>query len=334
MNQEALTQIRIQMEKKKLNSLIVTNPSNLFYIFEQEVQGIFIISQENLKLITSNFYTYFDFDPKEIYTSKDEAIHLLKNLKLKGKIESDSEINQILKKIFPKVKVTELIENVRTIKTTKELFKIKKACKITEKILEKARNALNDKLTEWELYSLIQMEILKKKCLPSFDPLVQVNSCQPHRLSNSKKITKKDLVILDMGVRYQNYCSDMTRTFCLDPNKKQEKLYNDVLDLNTIATSQVKENASYEKISQNIEKLVKTKGYDLRKNYLHLLGHGVGTEVHEKISQNKKLEKGNVFTIEPGLYVPKIGGVRLEDDLIINKKGRKEVLTNFPKELN
>ncbi len=334
-NKRALEKLRAHMQENNIPIFIIAKPANLFYILEKEASGFLVVTQNKTEFLTPKFFRYSEIPFKKIYNSKKELTTELKKL-LNGKeVFTDAEKNKLkkIRGVFNKIKSSDFLENLRTVKSREEIERLRKACKITTKLMQEIEGSLNDHLTEWELYTQVNNRILKRKLQPSFDPLIQINSVEPHRKPTDKKITKKDLLIVDIGVKYKGYCSDMTRTFCQNPDNKKSKLYKDVLYLQKKAISDLNEGVSYEKIAKKVEKLLVKKGYNLSENYLHYLGHGVGIEIHEKISSGKNLQRGNVFTVEPGLYVPKIGGVRIEDTIIINEKGEKEILTKFPKKL-
>ena len=159
-----------------------------------------------------------------------------------------------------------------------------------------------------------------------------VNSAFPHGGCSQKVINSGDLVIVDLGATYKFYCSDMTRTFVAGrSSEKQEKIFNIVknaLEASVAFSESGKRTADVDMVARN---LIASEGYgDL---FVHRLGHGVGLEVHESptLGQNSKevLQIGNVVTMEPGIYIPGWGGVRIEDTLLINKVGA-EKMTSGP----
>jgi len=161
------------------------------------------------------------------------------------------------------------------------------------------------------------------------------NSSLPHGSSGNNRLKKGDFVMFDLGVKWEGYSSDITRTFIFGSEDSQKKeIYNIVLEANLKAIKNCQPGAiigEVDKISRNI---IEEAGYG--EFYPHRIGHGIGLEGHESPSMNSlnpdRLIEGMIFTIEPGIYMPKVGGVRIEDELVITEKG-PELLTKYPKEL-
>ncbi|MDP2585725.1 MAG: M24 family metallopeptidase, partial [Candidatus Levybacteria bacterium] len=168
------------------------------------------------------------------------------------------------------------------------------------------------------------------------------NSAVPHHQATNNKLTNNEIVLLDFGVKLDNYCSDMTRTvFFGKASAEFKKMYETVLKAQSKAieflnTKYLIHNTSKQKIiASDIDNIARkhiiSSGY---KTIPHSLGHGIGLEVHEKPSLSPKskdiLKKGMVFSIEPGIYIPNFGGVRIED-LVVLEKGKLRLLTHSPK---
>ncbi|MFQ6032046.1 MAG: M24 family metallopeptidase, partial [Candidatus Zixiibacteriota bacterium] len=160
-------------------------------------------------------------------------------------------------------------------------------------------------------------------------------SALPHGRASGKRIQKGELVTLDMGAVYDGYTADLTRTVVVGKaNKRQKKVYNIVLKAQKQATSKVKPKmraCDLDKVSRG---LIKRAGYG--KYFGHGLGHGIGLSIHDNPAINPRnqqlLEAGMVITIEPGIYIPNWGGIRIEDDVLVTKGGC-EILTKTEKEL-
>jgi Xaa-Pro dipeptidase len=158
----------------------------------------------------------------------------------------------------------------------------------------------------------------------AFDTIIAsgVRSAFPHGGCTDKKIQKGDLVVVDIGAKYQYYRADLTRTFVAGkPSSKQEKLYNIVKDAQENAFQSVKAGAKCVDVDSVARKHVEKEGYD--KQFVHGLGHGIGLDVHEMPMLNPEskdsLSSGTVFTIEPGIYIIGFGGVRVEDTVLAGK---------------
>jgi len=170
---------------------------------------------------------------------------------------------------------------------------------------------------------------------PSFPTIIAAGkkSAYPHAVSTQERIRSGNVVLVDMGVRYSHYCADLTRTFFLDRMSPfLRRLYDKVLTANKIACSLIKPGV----VIAELEKAVRSyfRAEKCEQYFAHSLGHGIGLEVHEMPSLSVKntacLQKGMVFTIEPGLYVPGKGGVRIEDMVCVTADGY-ERLSQYPR---
>jgi Xaa-Pro aminopeptidase len=186
----------------------------------------------------------------------------------------------------------------------------------------------------------LEEKLKKKGCryIP-FDVIVASgpNSAMPHAKPTERKLRNGDLVIIDWGGEADGYFSDMTRTLLIDKgndiNKKKE-IYHIVLEANKRALSLVSPGTKSKEIDSSARNFIKKSGYG--EFFGHGTGHGVGLQIHElpQITWNRReiMKENMVFTIEPGIYLPGVGGVRIEDMVIVKPDGSK-VLTRLPKEL-
>jgi Xaa-Pro dipeptidase len=214
----------------------------------------------------------------------------------------------------------------------KEFIYIKKACNITDKILhETIENIKNKKLkTEKQISLFILNRIKELGYKRSFKPIVANNSKKIHHRPRKKKL-EKGFLILDLGVKYKGYCSDLTRTIYIgNPSKYHKKLYNLVKNAQLKAIKNLKLNKKYKDIDASARKTLK----NYRKYFKHSLGHGVGKRIHQAPrlgpKNNRKLKNNIIFTIEPGIYFKKVG-IRIEDTILF--KNKPILLTKSPKNL-
>lgn len=332
-----IEKFRKRLEKENIENFIVAKSSNLFYLLRNyNISGFLIFKSEGTTLITSKFYNYtlnnLEIDRK-IYSNREEREEILNDLNFKGEIYSDSP--EVFEDYF-KAEKSEIIKDMRERKTEEEVKRMKKASKVSVEAMKTLRKNLKPSKTEWELASVADRKIRISGCYNAFETLVHSDTLEPHR-SPEKKEIRDSLVLVDLGAKYKGYCSDMTRAFCINPKKEQKKLYNDVLDIYNKVFRKIKPEKKFSEITSYAESLAEEKGYSLEKNFLHRIGHSLGVEIHESPgfshNEDSKIEEGMIFTLEPGLYVEGIGGVRIEDTIFIGKNGKKEVLTKFPKEL-
>ena len=270
----------------------------------------------------------------------------LKNRKIRTKnIALELEALDVLtyEKIKEKIKgkyhnFSETLLNIKSIKTKEEIAILKKGAKITVRGMKAVKESLTPGMTERELANVFESEVRKHADWFSFNTIVASgkNSAQPHYTISNRKIGSMDFVVVDGGLIYKNQHTDITRTFCLSPSKKQKTIYKIVLEAQRAALAKLKigKRASY--IDSIAREHMKKRG-DYDKYFIHGLGHGVGTQIHEKPSFDPEstdvLKENMIFTIEPGIYIPGFGGVRIEDMVLLTKKG-KQVLTKFPRRLN
>lgn len=222
------------------------------------------------------------------------------------------------------------LKRLRAIKTEKELRLLKKACLITDRVFALVINNLkktNKIKTELDLKRFIDAEIEKKGCTNSFPTIVASgkNSSMPHHEPQNIKL-KKGFCVIDFGAKYKGYNADISRTIYFGkPSKKELFFYNFIKNIKTKSAARIKEGKSTKRFMWQV-----TKEYGKFAKYLiHGLGHGIGTEIHEKpcisLKQKDKFFIGNVFTIEPGIYFPNRFGIRIEDDYILTPKGVKRL---------
>lgn len=247
-----------------------------------------------------------------------------------------------LQSSFPNIKeyvsAEEKINTLRMIKTTDELEKIREACKWADFAIEVGCSEIAEGKSEMEILASIEYELKKKgigKMSFSTMVLTGVNGASPHGNPGESKIRKGDLVLFDLGVVVDGYCSDITRTVAYgDINEKQKDIYDTVLKAQLAAIEASKVGVSCASVDQAARNTIRDAGYG--EFFPHRLGHGLGISVHEFPSLTETnsllLQEGMVYTIEPGIYVPNVAGVRIEDDVYVTKEG-VEILTKFPKEL-
>ena len=232
----------------------------------------------------------------------------------------------------------------RVIKSQDELKIIKKAAKLGAKSFDKFAKVIEKNINEYELSYRFKEKLSNRgRRELSFEPIVAINenAAKPHALPSKKKLKKGDLLLLDAGIKYKRYCSDRTRTICinshLNMSKKQEfskniqKVYDVLLKAQEKAIKSVKVGMKARELDKKARDVIENAGYG--KYFVHSLGHGVGLDIHEwpYISSRNEiyLEEGMVFTIEPGIYIPDAFGMRIEDMIMIDYNSKPEVLSEY-----
>jgi Xaa-Pro dipeptidase len=236
------------------------------------------------------------------------------------------------------VNAEEKLRELRMIKEEKEIAILRQAAELADFGVEVGVKALAEGKTELEIIAAIEYELKKKGVREmSFATMVLTGekTAAPHGVPGLAPIKKGDFVLFDLGVVLDGYCSDITRTVVFgEANEKQKEIYETVLKAQLAAIDACKPGIEIGNVDKAARTVIEQAGYG--KYFTHRVGHGLGIDVHEYPSMNSTntmpLQTGMVFTIEPGIYVPTIGGVRIEDDVFITKDG-VEILTKYPKEL-
>jgi len=208
---------------------------------------------------------------------------------------------------------------------------VERACEISVEILKDCINNFKNFETEKDVARFLRRKTKEKKCKLSFLPLVVSgnNFLEIHHKANETKL--KGFVILDFGVKYKDYCSDITRTIYVGkPSKKDLEFYGLVLKLYKTALKEIKINENI----RDLDLMIRDGFGKYKKNFKHGLGHGVGKKPHASPSispnSNKKFKKGQIIAIEPGMYF-KNKGIRIEDTIYIGE--RIKILSKMSREL-
>lgn len=238
--------------------------------------------------------------------------------------------------------VTGIVEDLRAVKDEGELNYIRQASKLADFAFEHALKALRVGMTErelaWEIEAFLRTHGADAI---SFTPIVVSGerTALPHGQPSDRQLRKGDLVTMDLGAMVKGYCSDLTRTVVIGkPNSEQQQIYSAVWEAQQRGIEALMANQKAKKVDKIVKEVLDKYGF--KKLFTHGTGHGVGLEVHEAPSlghRSKDFLKPNmVVTVEPGVYVPNFGGVRIED-LVLVTNGNPEVLTrslNPPKILS
>ncbi|MCU9614203.1 Xaa-Pro peptidase family protein [Caldibacillus lycopersici] len=280
-------------------------------------------------------------DPWEIV--KTEIAKRTKSVKKIAveKTHLNVERYEIIQAAFPEatfIHAEEKLNQLRLVKDEVELQKLKKACELADYAITVGVNEIKAGVTELELVAAIEYELKKKgveKMSFATTVLAGANAASPHGSPGSTKVQKGDFVLFDLGVVYEGYCSDITRTVAYqDVTDEQIRVYEAVLKGQEAAIAASLPGVTCAHIDTVARDIIKHAGYG--DYFTHRLGHGLGISIHEYPSVTETnplvLQKGMVYTIEPGVYIPGNIGVRIEDDVHITEQGA-EVLTKYPKQL-
>lgn len=231
------------------------------------------------------------------------------------------------------IKLSSVVEELRLAKDEEELKKMRASSKLNDEIMKEVEAFLHVGVSDKEVEEFIYSLYKKYNVVPSFEPIVAFKNTasDPHASANGQILTQEDVCIIDMGLILDDYCSDMTRTFVFN-YPKMEEIYQIVLKANLAAEAKVKPGVSFAEIDKAARDVIEAAGYG--KYFTHRTGHGIGLEVHEPKDvssvNNDLVDVGYCFSIEPGIYLPGVGGVRIEDLVVVSEDGC-EVLNSYRK---
>lgn len=345
---DRLSKVRHKLIHSRFNAALISSVPNITYLtnfssFSKEEREAYIfIAKDKQYILTDGRYSQAvktlisDFELIEISTkfSFEKALkriskkHKIKKLGIEEDNLTVKEHRMISKHCNDLYHYT--ADHLRIIKDKKEIETIERACSLGDKTFNYILGKIKEGIAEKELTIEIELFIKKHRADVSFPPIVAFakNSAFPHHKTSYQRLKTKDIILIDFGVKIDSYCSDMTRTvFFGSPNAKYKKMYQTVLDaqqkaINALANKDTPLRRSI--LAKKVDKVARD--YIISKNYKtipHSVGHGIGLEVHEapRLSPNSKdiLKPGMVFTIEPGIYLPGFGGVRIEDVVVLEE---------------
>lgn len=349
-----LEKLRKKMAEQELDAFFFLSSANYFYLtgFTGSSAAV-IITQKEFVLLTDSRYTtqaktQTAASHVEIIIHKKPLLEEVQDylIKFASKhigYEADhllvSQLFTLENQTYKLLPCYNFIEQIRYIKDAEEIKVMKQAASIGEEVLKDALTHVKAGMSEIEL--AIRMESTMRKLGasgPSFNTIIAsgVRGALPHGAASDKIIQDGELVTIDFGVIYQGYCSDMTRTFAVGTPKNQQlvDIYHTVLAANLKGIEAIAPGKTGKEIDLAARQVIDTAGYGAC--FGHGLGHAVGIEVHELPSISFRgemaVEAGMVITIEPGIYVEDLGGVRIEDTLVVTETGSDNFMT-LPKEL-
>lgn len=236
------------------------------------------------------------------------------------------------------VDATKSINETIAVKDEKEIIAIRKACAISSKVAEEIPSMLKIDITEKEVSAMMDNRMREIggegnafETIAAFGS----NASMPHHSPTDKKLKKGDVALFDFGTKYARYCSDMTRTvFFGEPPDVLKRAYETVKEAQEVGFQCYSDGAPASEADIQARKIIDSG--EFKGKMIHTFGHGLGMNIHEAISiysrSEQTLHEGNVISAEPGIYLPGIGGIRIEDTCLVKKKGA-ERLTSFDRSL-
>ncbi|MDP4085622.1 MAG: Xaa-Pro peptidase family protein [Bacillota bacterium] len=349
---EKLKKLRSDFSNAGIDGLLITSPYNRRYIAGfTGSSGVVLISNDQAQFIT-------DFRYIEQATKQCQGFEIVKHngiipeevalqVKKLGITKLGFEANDLTFTSFKAyekeaeaelVPISGLIEKLRLIKTEREIKILKEAADIADAAFKHILDFIAPGKTELEVANELEFFMRKAGATSSsFDTIVAsgVRSALPHGVASEKVIEKGDMVTLDYGAYYKGYVSDITRTVAVgEPNARLKEIYNIVYEAQLLGMEGFKPGMTGKEADALTRDYITEKGYG--EYFGHSTGHGIGLEVHEGPALSSRsdivLQPGMIVTCEPGIYIPGLGGIRIEDDTMITADGN-EAFTHSTKEL-
>lgn len=352
LNQERMERVLQHMD---MQQMLITDPNAIFYLTNKWIfpgerfLGLLIRrGQEPVLYVNELFRFEEDLGVKKVYLKDTDNIASV--------VAQDVNHHEVLgvdktleaRFLLPMLQMgvaenyvngSLAVDITRAVKDEKEIALMKKSSLINDQAMEQFKKLPHNGCTEKELADQI---LGIYQCLGaeafSFEPIVAFgkNAADPHHMPDNTVLQEGDVVLFDVGGKYQNYCSDMTRTFFYkkEPNEKQKEVYNLVRKANEEAEAFVKPGVRLCDIDAKARDIITLGGYG--PDFTHRLGHFIGIQDHEygdvSAAFDNEVEVGNIFSIEPGIYNQEVLGCRIEDLILVTKDGH-EVLNHYSHEI-
>ncbi|WP_411349369.1 M24 family metallopeptidase [Paenibacillus sp. WLX2291] len=356
---DRIATLRGLMKQASLDSLLITDPKHVYYLTgfasdpHERFLGLFIPDGDEPFILLpaldeDKARSVSTVERIETHTDTDNPYVRLKHC-VKGKIGklgvekehlSVARFEQLSAELGAESysDIGSLLNGMRSRKSPDEVQRMIVSIQKIEEVLRRGLSSVRVGITEIDLVAELEYQMKKVGAeKAAFDTMVLSgpNTALPHGVPGSRKLQSGELVMFDLGLFYNGYASDITRTFALgDVDDETANVYHTVLAANEAAIAATRPGVTFASIDKAARDVITEAGYGDR--FIHRLGHGLGMDTHEYPSVHGSnetlLESGVLFTVEPGIYIPGHCGVRIEDDVIVTDTG-VDVLSSFPKEL-
>ncbi|MEG1890975.1 MAG: Xaa-Pro peptidase family protein [Clostridia bacterium] len=334
--------------------VLLHNPSNMFYVSGYTGEGLVLVAADICAVVTDFRYTEqaekqakgFAVEMTEVGKTHENIVDAL--CRKHGLDTLYYEDDYLTVRAFEKCResirgvewrtVDGAVERLREVKDERELSLIAQACKLTSEAFERVLGSIREGVTEKQIALTLDFDMMSHGASkPSFSTIVAagVNGSLPHAVPGDYKLRCGDMITMDFGALVGGYCADMTRTVALgEPSAEMKRVYTVVLEAQKRSQDAVAAGKNCREIDTLARSYIYEHGYEGR--FGHGLGHAVGIDIHESPRFNQTasavLRAGQVMTVEPGVYLPGIGGVRIENSVIV-REGGCDVLTTPTREL-
>ena len=352
MNQSRINRIVENMQKENLSQILVTNPPSIYYltgrwIVPGERMVALLVREDGTATLFANRLFALQGNvstPLVEYDDTDDSVQILASAIAPGKIGIDKfwPSQFTIRLMAARGDVTPVlgsrpVDEARMLKDAEELELLRIASRKNDEVLAKTISGIRAGMTENDVANLYRANAKALGTSESFDSLVCFgpNCAEPHHATDDTLLQPGDPIICDVGVLWQSYCADMTRTvFFRSASDEQRRVYDVVLEANLAALSAVRHGALISEIHQAAVDVIRRAGYG--DFYPHRTSHGIGIDYHEEpfdvAGRPLPVQEGMCFSIEPGVYLPGRFGVRIEDLVVVTPDGCS-LLNHAPKAL-
>jgi len=325
--------------------VLVSDPKMIQYLigthFEVGERFLALLLQDNQAVLFLNrLFPYENSDLTIVRYSDDEDPILIfskhwsgQTLKVDHALASGFLLRLMKLRPLADYHLDVTMDEIRSIKDDVEISKMRQASRLNDQVMSQVPAFLKEGVSELEVASALLQLFKTQTDGISFDPIVAFgdHASDPHAVPGERRLKSGESIVIDMGCKFEGYCSDMTRTFFLGHNP-MKTIYETVLKANLAAIRKVKPGVSLSEIDAAARQVITEAGYGPA--FMHRTGHGIGTSVHEPYPVSSEstvlCQPGMIFSIEPGIYLPGIGGIRIEDLVLVTQNG-VEVLNAYPK---
>lgn len=354
MNTEKLNKILLAMNQVGIPQLLISDPAVIYYLTGVSIQPgermlvlVLRADGQNRFFINDLFRQTRDLGaPITYYNDTQDGVALVARALIPGEavaVDKNWPARFLLRlqelHTGKCVNSSSIVDGVRATKTPEEQEKMRIASRLNDQVMDRIIHALPEDHTETELADLLLQYYLDAGCSGySFEPITAFagNAADPHHVTDGSRGKRGDCVVLDIGGRKDDYCSDMTRTVFLgEVSNRQREIYEIVKEANLRGIAAARPGARMCDVDKAARDYIAEKGFG--KYFTHRTGHSIGLEVHEagdvSAVNEAVIRPGQCFSVEPGIYIPEEGiGVRIEDLVLITEDGC-EVLNHYPKDL-
>ncbi len=349
---DKLKQLRSVIKEKGLEALLLSDIQDVNWltgfsgsfgaVLVTESQGLFISDSrytvqaaEEVKTMPTKTFA----SPQNFYDFLAAQVQEL-GIKLLGFDSNETSVAK-LKRMETSLANVQLVpaesltQKMRMVKSPDEIERAKRACALADACFDHVRRLIQPGSIEYDLGLEIEFFFRRQGAELAFAPIVVsgLRSARPHGHPSENRLQEGDFVTMDFGAKVEGFCSDITRTIVVShASERHIEVYNRVLKAQIAAIKAIKPGA----LAKDVDSLAREELGDLAQYFGHGLGHGLGGVVHDlgRMAQSSQdiFEPGQIWTVEPGVYIEGFGGVRIEDDVLVTESG-VEVLTHSPKEL-